>query len=299
MNFEIKIEELLKGPLINPTFFGEQVRIPSHTDVAFLSKDRLIIAHRFSGKFFLVQVKGESFEILDSYKIIYKGKYEFPDLIHAYKNRIYIVNLNNILHILEVTNDKLQYVKSFPVHASYGYHGLHAFASKVFLVSTTKLKENPFVVTEYNVDSSKCLHYHIIGNTNRMKDISFLTDTVCVILTSYNDRDIGLGKEKEVYDGEILLCEFNNKEFIVIDRVEKSPCHFDSVVSKDGKIYCTAVEPSGSYILTADIVHNKITNLQNHPCAPFPHGIDIYENYLAYSSYGTSTTYIKQLPLSQ
>jgi hypothetical protein len=299
MSIEIKIEEPLKGSLTKEIFFGQKGRIPSHTDVAFISRSRLVIAHRFSGKLFLVDVKGGSFQMVCSYKLWYNGKYEFPDLIHAYKNTIYVVNLNTILHILEIKDDLICYMKSVQIHPTYGYHGLHAFESNVYLVSTTKTKEDRFVISEYNVQSGNCKHYPILGNEHRMKDISFLSETLCVILTSHNDREIGLGGEKQVYDGEIILCEFNGKEFIILDKKSFEMSHFDSVVSKNNLIYCTMVNQIGSYILTAKIEDSTITDLIKHPCEPFPHGIDIYENQIAYSCYGTSTTYIKQLPLTE
>jgi hypothetical protein len=300
MNLEIKIEEPLKGPLSKPIFFGKKTRIPSHTDVAFLSKNRYVIAHRFAGKLFLVEKNGNSFQILDSYKIKFNGKYEFPDLIHAYKNRIYIVNFNNILHIVDVKHDKLVYNKSFVLHPTYGYHGVYAFSNKVYLASTTKKDENPFVITEYDVERSMCLHYPVIGNEHRMKDISFINQTSCIIITSYNDRDVGLGKEKEVYDGEILYCQFQNSSFHILDKINFSCCHFDSVITKENLVYITATfEETGSYILMAEIKENKITNLQKYPCEAFPHGIDVFEDQIGYSCYGTSSTYIKQLPFTE
>jgi hypothetical protein len=298
MNLEIKINEVGKGQLAQPIFFGNQSRVPSHTDVVFLSKTRVVIAHRFAAKLYLVQIKDKKYDILDTMTITYKGKNSHPDLIHAYKNTIYIVNLNNVLHIVDASLDKLRYIKSFVVHPTNGYHGLHAFEKEVFLVSTTKPDNTPHIMTRYHVDTQQCHHFPLTGNNNRMKDITFLNPNLFVVLTSFNDRKAS--KEKEVYDGEILLCSFENSECNVVDRVTFSQCHFDSIVSNGNTVYCTTTfVDTGSCILTADIVENKIVNIKKHPCAPFPHGIDIFENMIAYSSYGTSSTFIKELPLPQ
>jgi hypothetical protein len=299
MNLEIKIEEPLKGSKSQAIFFGKSSRVPSHTDIAFLSKDKFVIAHRFAGKLYLVKARGNTFQILNTLSILYKGLRDFPDLICTDYNLIYIVNFNNILHVIDTAHDIMRIIKSIVLHPTFSYHGLCISDKKLYATATVRIKDEAFVITEYDLVSQNIRHLPIIGNPNRLKDICFLNSDLCIVITSFNDREIGFGKKKEVYDGEIVLCSFNKTQFTVVDTLPFTQCHFDSIICKKNIFYCTSTfVEEGSYILIGEIIDNKIINIQKHPCEAFPHGIDIYEDTLGYTSYGTSTTYIKQLPLT-
>jgi hypothetical protein len=293
---EIKIDEPFKGSKSHPIYFGEKSRIPSHTDVKFLSKTRLVIAHRFSGKLFLVDIQNEKYKIVHSCNIMYKGKLDFPDLMDVYENKVYVVNLNSLLHIFEIKYDMIRYVKTVTLDTNFEYHGLHVYESKVFAVTTTSMNKSPFIITEYNLITEKKRNISIQGNTNRMKDIVFLAKNMAVILTNFNNREKGLGKLKEIYDSEIVLCSFDGNQFTVVDTKPFEGCHIDSLAVKGNAVYCTCVfDMEGSFVLKGVIEENRFVSISKIPSPPFTHGIDIFEEQIALASYGTHSTFVQPL----
>ncbi len=293
---EIKIDEPFKGSKSQHIFFGKESRIPSHTDVKFISKNRLVIANRFASKLYLVDIRNHKFSIIDTLLIKYNGKLDYPDLIDFYNNKIYIVNFNSVLHIVEIKHDVLRFQKSVVLDTNFNYHGLHVFENKLYAVTTVSHNNSPYVITEYDLTTEKKRNIQIQGNNHRMKDIMFVNKDFAIICTNFNDREIGLGKQKEIYDAEILLCSFDGNVFKVLDSKTFEGCHIDSIMIYKDTFYSTATfDTCGSFVLKGSIQETKLCEIQKIKCPAFPHGLDIYEDKIALSCYGTHSTLIYPL----
>ncbi len=58
----IQINEPLNA-YARPIYLGNYERYPTLTDIKFLTKDRIIVAHRYSSKLYIIQL--EPYEVID------------------------------------------------------------------------------------------------------------------------------------------------------------------------------------------------------------------------------------------
>ena len=93
-------------------FFGDQKRVATVTDVKFLEKDRLVIAHRAAAKIYLVDISQETPRVVDSLRLRYRGRfrqrYFHPDLIALDGASLYISAYKNRYAKVRISEDRLE-----------------------------------------------------------------------------------------------------------------------------------------------------------------------------------------------
>lgn len=119
----------------------------------------------------------------------------------------------------------------------------------------------------------------------RIKDICFLNASQVILCLTTDTPSDGV----KYYDALIALYKWNEGKFIYIQKVFLKNTQVDSVINKGNKVYVTAHSSSLHGLLhILEVKDNILTLCESKACQNFPHGIDIYKNTLAYTSYTTS-----------
>lgn len=267
---------------------GSKTRESSLTDVGFISDSLIACCDRQAKILYLLIINLET----NSSKIIHQVELQFkPDLFYIYNNTIYIANLNEIISVYKVVDNKtLNFIRNYNFGSNYQYHGIYVKDELLFLTGTRSQK----VLTVYNLTRMTHNDYTIprLENQN-LKDIVFIDKDRILIIAS-DGVPIGSNKIGNPYKSYIYLYIFNGRNFNFLDGISYENCHVDSVVFTGGKYFVTSQLNDTGHILNGYIENNFLIP-QSHICvADFPHGLAVSkcQKYIAYTCYSTSSVYI-------
>jgi hypothetical protein len=74
----------------------------------------------------------------------------------------------------------------------------------------------------------------------------------------------------------------------MLDSVDIPYTHFDAVCRDERSFYATGANLQHGYIFKGNVQNNIISKLCAYQVHDFPHGIDVIDNTIAYTSYSTS-----------
>jgi hypothetical protein len=265
-----------------PIFTGAISRNPTVTDVKFISPTRLIAANRQAAKLYLIEKSDSGFKILYTLDTVFDGTPYHTDLFDIKNNIIYATTYTNTVCIYKIVDNVLEFKKAVKLHSTNKYHGVYVHNSNVFFTPAVGIS----TIAIYSIDSDIVKHIlpERIG-TNRIKDICFINNSHVILLLT-TDTPCEYPKE---YDAFIALYNFNTAGFKYIQKLTFKNTHLDSVIAKHNKVYVTAQSPTSSGILfVCEVKDNILRLLETKSVQGFPHGIDIYDKTLAYTSYITS-----------
>lgn len=284
-------------------YYKNKSRISTLTDVSIISKELIVVIHRFAGKVYLIKLeyddngKINKYHLLDSLKIKYGGSQYQTEMLTRKDNRLYILTYTAYVVIVDIIDNKnLKFIKELKFSHGSNYHGLQINNNNLYIVPSTvegpmhiiKMSLNPENIN-YQFEKIETPEFKINTRKYRIKDITFLSNDHIILSIMTNNGKTGMLNYNHNDDGFIGLYDTN---FKLLDKLPLKEIHMDSIIAdKKNNFYLTIHENEGSFIYKGTINNNKIKVVD------FPHGIDINEecNMLAYTSYATSSVYLMQL----
>jgi hypothetical protein len=277
-----------KKKTIENLLVGNKTRESSLTDVGFISDSLIVCCDRQTKILYLLIINFET----NSSKIIHQVDLQFkPDLFDVSNNTIYIANLNEIISVYKIVDNKtLNFIRNYSFGSNYQYHGIYVKGELLFLAGTFSQK----IITVYNLTRIGHTDYTIPRLENKnLKDIVFIDKDRILIIAS-DGVPIGSNKKENPYKSYIYLYIFNGHNFNFLDGITYENCHVDSVIFTEGKYFVTSQLNDTGYILNGYIENNFLIP-QSHINVPdFPHGLAVSKckKYIAYTCYSTSSLYI-------
>ncbi len=294
---QIKIEEPLNDG-VKPLYLDNKIRYPNITDIKFINNKYLVIAHRYARKLYLIKLINNKYQIISSLLINYENIYHKTESFDIINNTIYLLGFSEFLIIVDIINyKKLKINKVIKIDTkNITYHGIKYFDNSIYLTPSTYSSDDNNNIIKFNIknDNYQLMETGDILKNYRIKDIIFITNNL-VILSIVIKTTTTLFDNTHNSDSIIGLFSF--PDYKLMDKVEYNNIHLDLGCSKDNNYYICGHDLEGGFIYkgTIDIDNNKIININKIKVEDFPHGICIYDNFLAYTSYGTSSAYIHDL----
>jgi hypothetical protein len=272
--------------------FGKQQRIATVTDVKFITDTKLIIAHRAAAKLYLAEynIDDKKLTVLSTLVLNFNNYFFHPDLISIVDNKIYSTDYTNMTCIVEIKNDELFCVKLINLHKYVDYHGVFCNRQNVFFGGVMSKDKNT-ILTVYNSINEEIKH--IPTNLNiRIKAISFYDETKLILCV-----DFPTDETNNLKDSWIMLYSLENDTLLLHDDLYFKNCQIDQSAIKDNHFFVVihSADDECGYIVIGNIEKTKLNLLKKVQCHDFPHGIDVRNNLLAYTSYAKSTTTIQLL----
>ena len=279
-------------------FFGDQSRIATMTDVQFINKDTLVACHRAAAEVYLIKIINNTFQIIDSI-VLDKEPHKYgwgraafhPDLMSYHEGIIYLSEYGPNYCIVEVSNDKLVYVGVYKGNnVNLSYHGILANDNGIYLggcnpAISTYIKNNKY----YNLLTSKSF------TKERVKMISSYND----LLIMGFDTEVGGGAKGTIGDTIIRILKHDKNNLQIIDEsILIKNAHPDgAVVYKDYYLFTRHCSIKRCGIISiCKIYNNKLELVKEIECENFPHGIDVNENRIVYTSYAKSAIFMIDFP---
>lgn len=268
-------------------WFGSQKRIATVTDVKFISDNKLIVAHRANAKLYLIEINNNKYKILNTLLLKFNNKYYYPDLISIENNRIFMTAYTNISCIIDIVNNKLKFVKLIKIHNYISYHGCCVKNNLIYYGGVKDKDDNtPLTIYNYNTNETKNIK---INYDRRIKAITIYNDNIVLCLDGYNTRSI-------LFDSWVMYYKLTNT-IELLDSIHIPNTQIDGLVIHNNYFFITLHDGSDrcGYVYIGSINDDNITYVKKVKCNNFPHGIDIYNNKLVYTSYANSSVTIHSL----
>jgi hypothetical protein len=271
---------------------GSRWRYPSMTDVKFLDNQHIIAAHRFSGKLYVIHIDEtqQSFIVLDSIQLKHKNKLYQTESFVVLNNTIYMISFSNILNFIDILpNYQLQQRDTFLKlgEQDINFHGITIKDNVVYLTPSRKQIGTEYIL-HFNPLNNQISNVATLGDNIRVKGIAFLSNDLIVVLVNFKENTTMI-ETSHFFNGEIRLY---SKEFVLLDHVYVPYTHFDCICNDNCDFYATGANLQNGYIFSGKVNGNTIETLYAYQVNDFPHGIDILDNKIAYTSYTTSGIHI-------
>jgi hypothetical protein len=280
---------------------GSAGRYDTITDCAFIDDTHIICADRQMTTLYLVQfdLSANTHTILDTKLCISpSGRPQHFELIDIHKNTVYGVTFDDTLFVCKIDSNKFQDITAYTINPSHTYHGLcmHDTNKNTVYISNTT---TPTII-EYNTERNSKTIY-TIPQAKRIKDVSIIDPTHLLILSSEGaprnstESSNQVSKPAKSYNSHVLIYNRTTSNTLTVHTLKDT--HIDSCIYNYPYCYVTYTKKTGEgYILKSKLdAYYNLTDITEIPCANFPHGIALYKNLLAYTSYGESAIYIESL----
>jgi hypothetical protein len=284
MHFECKI------------YMGNRSRGASLTDVAFVSQNRIVAAHRCAAKLYYIQINDDGgYTLLDELILTIHNKPHPTEMMDVVGSTIYMTSFTEYMSIVDIRENRFVLRSSTRMnYVGTPYHGIEVFRNFVYVTPSNKATGDDRIII-WNIEKNKIesrIELPNIGKSVRIKDITHVSEDRIVLLGAYKCEERDMMAAGYTSNGFIGLY---TNDFVELDRVEFEGVHFDSVTSKDGTFFGTGADMEGGYIYVGTIDGNSLSPIVKHPAQDFPHGIAVYHDKLAYTSYSTSSLYITDI----
>ncbi len=292
---DIVLEETLMH-FVCTIYMGERSRGASLTDVAFVSQNRIVAAHRCASKLYYIQLNDSGgYTILDELVLTIRDKPHPTEMMDVIGSTIYLTSYTEYMTIIDIRDEKLVVRSSTRLnYVDTPYHGIEIFGNFVYVTPSNKVTGDDRIVV-WNIAKNKVedrIELPNIGKIVRIKDVTHISEDRIVLIGIYKT---GAGDMTAAgYKSNGFIGLYTGK-FEELDRVEVESVHFDSITSKDGYFFATGADMEGGNIYVGSIVNDKLSPIVTHPTEDFPHGIAVYNDKLAYTSYKTSALYIRDI----
>jgi hypothetical protein len=267
---------------------GSRWRYPSMTDVKFLDNQYIIVAHRFSGKIYVIHIDEvkQSFTIIDNIQLKHNNKPYQTESFIVLNNTIYMLSYSNIMTFIDILpNYHLQQRQSFLklVNQDIPFHGITKKDHLIYVTPSRKHTGTEYILS-YNTLNNQLSNVATLGDNIRVKSLAFLSNGLIVVLVNFKENS-SMIETSHFFNGEIRLY---SEEFVLLDYVDVPYTHFDCICSDQCNFYGTGANLQNGYIFIGKVNGNTIETLYAYQVNDFPHGIDILDNKIAYTSYSTS-----------
>jgi len=307
--FTIPITENPTGHYTPILYYKTKSRTHTLTDINIVSKELIVVIHRFAGKVYLIKLeyddngKINKYHLLDSLKIKYGGSQYQTEMLTRKDNRLYIITYTSYLVIVDIVdNINLKFIEEINLVPGSCYHGLEINNNNLYIVPA--IAEGPIHIIRMSLNPEN-INYQFekivtpefkMNNGNyRIKDITFLSNGNIILPIIIKNEKSGMLNYNHSDDGFLGLYDMN---FELLDKLPLKDIQMDSIIAdKKDNFYLTIQEKEGAFIYKGNINNNMIGNIKKIKVDEFPHGIDINEecNMLGYTSYATSSSYLMPL----
>ena len=293
---DVPFEKVRKGVFWLQGFFymNNQKRVATVTDVKFVSANRLVVAHRAAAKLFLVEIVDGESRILDTLLLDTRhpdssSRYFHPDLICLHGNSVFMSEYTNRSLVVDVVDDHLEIRNAFTICKEFRYHG--CFTRNQFILYGS-VKGGTIGV--YNTQTGVVQHLRTPCRM-RIKTIGMDEDRNFIFGADLPQAE--LSRPGARMDAELQLYQYDKKGFTRLDVLELPDTQVDGHVFHDGLHYFAIHdgEEKRGKILVVRTSDGKIERIRDVPCNDFPHGLDIRDGLLAYTSYSTSSVILEPL----
>lgn len=268
---------------------GSRWRYPSMTDVKFIDDDYMIAAHRYACKIYVLKLQKDTFTVVDTLVMTYNGNPYQTESFVIMNNTIYMISFSNVMTIIDILPDyTLQQRSSIILDENHiPFHGI-AMKNNIVYVTPSKKTIGTEYIFSYDTSNSEIRKIATLGENIRVKHMTFLDNDLIVAVVNYK-TNTSMIEEGHMFNGSIRLYTI---EYELIASVEVPLTHFDAIVCINNVFYATGADLEGGYIFKGLVEGGKITSLTKYQVNDFPHGIDIKNNKIAYTSYSTSGIHI-------
>jgi hypothetical protein len=286
--FDIIINEPLPAGRNIKIYQGQRWRYPSMTDVKFINKDTIVAAHRYGCKVYLISIRMDGYQILDSMTLMHNSAPYQTESFIILNNVIYLISFTNIMFIIDILPSNHLKQRSFiklSCDKSLSFHGIAARGDFVYVTPSKKTNGREHVVT-YNICNGEVSKVACLGDSIRVKGLAFLPNNLIIVIINYKAKTSMIEKG-HTFDGAVRLYTL---DFALLDSIEVPLTHFDVIVVTGHTFYATGADLEGGYIFkgTVNTSTQKIVSVCGYPVHDFPHGIDIIDTTIVYTSYTTS-----------
>ncbi len=285
---------------IQPIYLGNISRFPSVTDIKFLNKNLIVVAHRFACKLYLMEINYEknTYTIIDTFITKDVNGYHCCESFEIKNNKLYLIFFSNVLWIFDIFHNKFILHKKLFLKNNNTYHGIKIYNDFLYLTPSNMLINNSFQdnILKINIHSHsiEMLPLGNIENNYRIKDIAFINDNYIILIILYK-TNIALKIKNQFIHGMIALFSYPTLQ--LLDKIDYKQIHFDRIIYRNNYFYITGQNETSGIIYKGcvDINNQKILNIKEINVFDFPHGLDIYDGLFAYTSYGNESLIIDNL----
>jgi hypothetical protein len=271
---------------------GLHTRYASMTDVKWISKSKLIAAHRYAGKLYCIERSDTDYKILSQYTHKYRGELYQTEAIelNKEKNKIFLISFTPLLFILDIrTDNSIVCTKTIELNnTGIPYHGVRLFENNLY-VTPSHTPVGFETIKKIDLDTLRITDISSLGNTVKVKHIAFLPNKTILVLIQYKSTT-SLYNPNHISTGCLRLYDEGFTR--VFHTLEIPLSQVDGMTIDDSTFYVTCRDLDHGYILQGHVLNNIIYMDKKIPCEDFPHGIDCLGNTLAYTSYSTSGIHI-------
>lgn len=258
------------------------------TDVKILDNQHIVAAHRYGCKVYVIQIDEENkqYTVIDNIQLMHKNKPYQTESFTIMDNTIYMLSFSNILNFIDILpNRHLQQRQTFIKLASHDipFHGITHKNNIVYVTPSRKHVGEEYIV-RYNTLNGQTSNVATLGVNIRVKSLAFLSNGTIVVLVNFKEST-SMTDKQHFFNGAIRLY---SSDFRMLDSVDIPYTHFDCICSNECTFYATGANLQHGYIFNGNVNGNRIVSLSAYQVHDFPHGIDIMDNKIAYTSYSTS-----------
>ncbi|MFC4892084.1 hypothetical protein ACFPDQ_03350 [Pseudofrancisella aestuarii] len=271
--------------------FGRESRVATITGVQFISPSLIVAAHREAAKLYLIKIINNTYKIIDEIIMNVKllpgyDKYYHPDLMIFSNNYIYLSEFTNRLAIYKYQNNRLKLYKLVEV-GDYKYHACYANESGIYLGSVLGGIIQHIDKKSYEIKSLKIDLAIFNEEKIRMKTIIEYDGFFILGLDSSNSNK----------NSFIALYMQNHDDMLLLDCVVIRNAQIDGACLYEGNIFLSL--HNGDYkkgqIYVINLIDKKIKVIHKVFCHGFPHGLDVFDGKIAYTSYKEKSIFIHDL----
>lgn len=267
---------------------GPRSRLATMTDVKFLAPDRILAAHRYSGKLYHIQLGPDgSHQILDTLTLKHNGQLHQTEAFVVVNNVVYMICFTNLLFIIDLLpNQVLIQRQVMQLNTGITYHGIAAHKGSIYITPSTNKRQDDNRLVVYDIASGSIKYLPPLGDDVRVKSLAFMSDGYIIVIVTYKNV-IPMTVKGHISDSAVRLY---TSDFVLLDTVEVPLTTFDSVdVCDNGNTFiATGANLIGGYLYVGTVEAGQIASLTLHVVHDFPHGINLNGSTIAYTSYTTS-----------
>ena len=276
--------------------FGDQDRIANITAVKFInSPELLVVAHRAVAKLYLVKIENDFCRIIHSLTLRKNGSYYHPDGMALYEDKLYITTFSHDCPIVQLKDNytRLEFTNVLKVSNGIPYHGIYIGDQGMFFGGCAPINKKK--THETCIDFFKHKHKKSIqlktGFNRRIKGIDLLNSKAMIV--GSDDKREGYRNLFHSYVHSYSIDNENQKLIPRDDLILKNSQIDGIALSPDKtKWYATvhSADDRCGYIMIGSILKNlNVVLLSKYRCDNFPHGLDVYKDFLSFTCYGSTS----------
>lgn len=281
-------------------YFNNDKRVATVTDVKFISSDLLVIAHREAAKLFLVKLSESDYEIISEKTIRIKwlpsrNRFFHPDLFAVKDNLIYMTDYSNRCAVFELVGDKFIFNNELKV-GWHRYHGCYLENDSLLLGSVSDgiiqiIDTKTHCTSQIQFDSQSA---PINERNVRIKTIGKQEDYLILGLDKRKGKS---DRPNNGGDSWVALFEQNDHHLKCVSVIKFENSQLDGHATNMGYHFFTTYDGHRKKgvikIFKVENAELKVTH--SVVCKSFPHGIDILDGKIAYTSYKESSVIVYDL----